>query len=110
MKGQFKLVNINILKSMNKLEKIAVTKHAKTRLFERGISVEDIVNAINTGEIIKQYEDDKPLPSCLIIGSSVNNDYIHIVVSNDESYIYLITAYYPDIEEWNNDLKTRKER
>lgn len=49
MKGQFKLVNINILKSMNKLEKIAVTKHAKTRLFERGISVEDIVNAINTG-------------------------------------------------------------
>ena len=52
MKGQFKLVDIRILKSMNKLEKIAITKHAKIRLLERGISVEDIVNAIDTGEIL----------------------------------------------------------
>ncbi len=103
-------MDIKILKSMNKLENIAVTKHAKARLFEREISVDDIVNAIETGEIIKQYEDDKPLPSCLILGLSVNNNYIHIVVSNDENYIYLITAYYPDIEEWNNDFKSRKGR
>jgi hypothetical protein len=34
---------------------------------------------------------------------------LHIVISKDEEYIYLITAYYPDDERWKADLKTRKE-
>lgn len=104
------MIDIKILQAMNKLENIAITKHAKERLAERNISVLDIVNGINTGEIIKQYEDDKPLPSYLILGFSVKNNYIHIVVSHDEEYIYLITAYYPNTEQWENDFKTRKGR
>lgn len=93
---------------MNVSKHIAVTKHAKERLLERNITIADIINGIATGEIIKQYEDDKPLPSCLILGSSVKNMYIHIVVSHDDEYIYLITAYFPDSEKWENDFKTRK--
>lgn len=104
------MVNIETIKQMNKPEKIALTKHAKERLVERNITIADIIKCIATGEIIKQYEDDKPLPSCLILGHSVNNTYIHIVVSNDEKYIYLITAYYPNPEQWESDFKTRKER
>lgn len=95
---------------MNQPEKIALTKHAKERLTERNITVADIVSGIETGEIIKQYEDDKPLPSCLILGSTVNQRFVHIVVSNDTDYIYLITAYYPDTEQWEADFKTRKGR
>lgn len=104
------MIDIETLKKMNKPEKIAITKHAKERLAERNITVADIVKGIETGEIIKQYEDDKPLPSCLILGYSANNNYIHIVASNDEEYIYLITAYYPDSEQWEDDFKTRKGR
>jgi hypothetical protein len=26
----------------------------------------------------------------------------------DENFIYLITAYYPDIELWENNFKTRR--
>lgn len=102
------MIDIETLKVMNRPEKIALTKHAKGRLLERNISIADIVKGIETGEIIEQYEEDKPLPSCLIFGVSVNNKYIHIVVSNDMEYIYLITAYYPDLERWETDLKTRK--
>lgn len=104
------MVDIDILRKMNRPEKIALTKHARERLAERAITIDDIVNGIDTGEVIKQYEDDKPLPSCLILGISVNNKYIHIVVSNDEEYIYIITAYYPDPQLWSDDFKTRKGR
>jgi hypothetical protein len=38
----------------------------------------------------------------------MKNEGIHIVVSKDEEYIYLITAYYPDDTRWEIDLKTRK--
>ena len=81
------MVDIDILRKMNRPEKIALTKHARQRLAERKITIDDIVNGIDTGEVIKQYEDDKPLPSCLVLGLSVNNKYIHIVVSNDEEYL-----------------------
>ena len=104
------MVDIDILRKMNRPEKIALTKHARERLVERAITIDDIVNGIDTGEVIKQYEDDKPLPSCLVLGLSVNNKYIHVVVSNDEEYVYIITAYYPDPQLWSEDFKTRKGR
>ena len=98
------------LRALNKPESIAITEHARIRLFERNISIDDIVNGINTGEIIKQYPDDKPLPSCLILGFSARLQYIHVVVSYETDFIYLITAYFPDPDMWENDFKTRKGR
>ena len=102
------MITIEQLKVLNKHENIAITEHARIRLYERNISVDDIITGINTGEVIKQYEDDKPLPSCLVLGFSVKSEYIHIVVSCDINFIYLITAYFPNPGIWENDFKTRK--
>lgn len=95
---------------LNELKNIAITKHAKERLVERGIQVDDIVSAINNGEIIKEYTDDKPLPSCLVLGKTISGKTLHLVISKDEAFIYLITAYFPDINRWEADFKTRKGR
>lgn len=103
------MIDIQQLRALNKAEQIAITEHARRRLVERGISVDDIIRCINSGDIIKQYEDDKPFPSCLILGMATGGDYIHVVVSHDSEWIYLITAYRPDVDTWEPDLKTRKE-
>ena len=104
------MITIEQLRTLNKPEQIAITEHARRRLIERGISVSDIIRCIDTGEIIKQYEDDKPFPSCLILGAAIDEEYIHVVVSHDSEWIYLITAYHPDPDVWDPDFKTRKER
>lgn len=104
------MIDITQLRALNKVEQIAITEHARRRLIERGISVGDIIRCIETGEVIKQYEDDKPFPSCLILGADIDGEYIHVVVSHDSEWIYLITAYHPDTEVWEPDFKTRKER
>lgn len=104
------MLNISEFQKMNQLEKIAITKHGRTRMEERGISTDDVVNGINTGEIIKQYEDDKPLPSCLVLGKSCTGKMIHLVLSHDDDFIYLIKAYYPDMQIWSEDFRKRKER
>lgn len=104
------MINIEQLRTLNKAEHIAITEHARRRLVERGISVNDIIRCIDTGEIIKQYEDDKPFPSCLILGAAISEEYIHVVVSHDSEWIYLITAYHPDADVWGPDFKIRKER
>lgn len=53
--GGVALYQIDDFIEMNRLEKIAITKHAKERMEERGIKVDDIIYCIDTGEIIKQY-------------------------------------------------------
>ena len=67
------------------------------------------MNAIDYGEIIEQYPNDFPFPSCLILGLSINGVYIHIVVSMNDDKIYLITAYVPNSDKWETDMKTRRQ-
>lgn len=104
------MIDIERLRALNKAEQIAITEHARRRLVEREISVDDIIQCVDTGEIIRQYEDDKPFPSCLILGAAVDGKYIHVVASHDSEWIYLITAYHPDTDIWEPDFKTKKER
>ena len=101
-------IDIECLRGMDQADRIAITEHARQRLTERGITVDDIICGIKTGEIIRQYEDDKPFPSCLILGKSESGRHIHIVVSHDEEWIYLITAYYPDSSIWEADFRKKK--
>lgn len=85
------------------------TNHIAIRLLQRNISQEDIELALLNGEIIENYEDDYPYPSCLVLGINNYNKYIHIVCGSNGTELWLITAYYPNKTEWENDLKTRKE-
>ena len=102
------MYTIEDFRKINKSENIIDSLHGQIRLNERNITIDDIMNAIDNGEIIEQYPSDFPFPSCLILGISIQGIYIHIVVSMDEDKIYLITAYIPDTDKWEDDLKTRK--
>lgn len=87
-------------------------KHALERMQERDISRQDVKNCIMQGEIIEDYPDDFPHPSCLIFGWTMDQKVIHVVVSLDEDQdtIGIITVYYPSVEKFEKDLKTRKVR
>ena len=104
------LLSIFDLRALCQDKSIALTKHAKNRLMERAITIEDIKQAILTGEIIRQYEDDKPFPSCLLLGTLEHNKPIHIVASIDNWYLYIITAYYPDENDWEAGFRVKKEQ
>lgn len=88
---------------------IQITLHAAKRLEQRGILIKDIISCISNGEIIEQYPDDYPYPSCLVLGLSVKNKFLHVVIGHHESDLFLITAYFPDPNKWESDFKTRKE-
>ena len=103
------MYTIEDFRKINKSENIVISLHGQLRLNERNITVDDVMNAIDNGEIIEQYPDDFPFPSCLILGLSINDVYIHIVVSMNDNKIYLITAYVPNTDKWEADLKNRKQ-
>lgn len=104
------MLEINDLRNLCNDKSIAITNHARKRLTERNITIENIKTAVSAGEVIEQYENSKPFPGCLVLGKTEQNKYMHIVASIESSYLYIITAYYPDENEWESDLKTRKEK
>ena len=61
------------------------------------------------GEVIEDYPDDTPYPSCLMLGSRESRP-IHLVVAHDtdDQTSIVITVYEPDPEEWEADFKRRK--
>ena len=104
-----KKLKVDTIKEFVRTGKIRWTNHCIVRLFQRNISQEDIENALLNGEIIEEYENDYPYPSCLVYGINLNNKVLHVVCGANETEFWIITAYYPDNIKWKDDLKTRKE-
>ncbi|MCL1834056.1 MAG: DUF4258 domain-containing protein [Leptospirales bacterium] len=98
------MLNIEDIRRYCSDNAIILTDHLLTRIRQRNIQLKDIKNAILNGEIIEQYQNDYPFPSCLI-----NAENIHIVCSIGEGYLYVITAYRPSPEKWHLDGRKRKE-
>lgn len=102
-------LNIEELQKICSIENIEITLHAAKRLEQRNILLGDVLACIQNGEIIEKYPEDYPYPSCLILGLSLKDEYLHIVVGSDFETLWIITAYYPDVDKWESDFKTRKE-
>lgn len=75
---------------------------------KRGISRQDVKETMSAGEIIEEYPEDYPLPSCLMFYG--NPKALHVVLSynGENRTIYVITAYVPDLRHFEKDLKTRR--
>ena len=101
-------MNIEELKAYINNGKIMWTTHCLQRMGERDIKRADVKNCIINGEIIEQYPDDFPNPSCLIFGVTLNNKILHVVAGCDNINLYIITAYYPTTDKFESDLKTRR--
>ncbi len=85
-------------------------KHCLERMQERDISIKDVESCLQTGEIIEEYPDDFPHPSCLIFGKTKDDRILHIVVGTNTDTLFFITAYFPNTDKFEEDLKTRKEQ
>jgi len=83
--------------------------HAVRRMFERGITPNEVANAIESGEVIEEYPTDSPFPSRLILGL-VSGRALYVVAADDDQsdLTYVVTVYEPDPDQWTADLRRRK--
>lgn len=104
------MIIIEALQAYYRQDKVFMTQHSSERCRQRGIKKKDIHHAVMSGEIIEQYPEDFPFPSCLIYGYAEDNSILHVVMSDEGTGSRIITAYFPDKRKWEADFKTRKEQ
>lgn len=102
------LLNMENIKKCCIMKKIYFTEHCLNRMNQSDISISDVKRGIKNGKIIEYYYKDYPYPSCLILGYHRKNKKLHIVCGINENIIYIITAYYPNENKWEKDMKTRR--
>ena len=83
--------------------------HALQRMFQRSMSKDDVRKVLNEGKTIKNYPDDKPYPSRLVLGW-IEQRPIHIVVADNikDNQEIVITVYEPDPAQWQEGFERRK--
>lgn len=84
--------------------------HARGQMSFRNIDVEEVEQAIMTGEVIEDYPDDKYRPSCLILGYTEDGRPIHVQCCRPLPEVVVITCYEPDPAEWLNHRVRRESR
>jgi len=81
--------------------------HALERMFERGVTMEEVRLVIETGKTLENYPEDWPYPSELMIGW-VNGRPLHVVAAEAEDSTIVITVYEPNPALWEADFEKRK--
>ena len=83
--------------------------HTLARLILKNIPQSAVRQTILTGEVIEDYPQDTPFPSCLVM-AWVDGAPYHVVVSLDETTdtVFVITAYEPSLDRFQADFRTRR--
>jgi hypothetical protein len=91
--------------------RMRITDHADEEAESDELSFDEIFLSVLQGEIIEEYPDDKPYPSCLIYGESFKGEPVHSVwaFNKETKWAVLVTVYRPDPERWI-DWRTRRKR
>lgn len=78
------------------------------RMIERGISVEEVRDVLENGEVIEQYPADEP-PRYLVLGWNGDRP-IHVVGEDDPvaGETTAVTVYEPDKKLWKEGFRERR--
>ena len=99
---------IDQLRSKIAANQFEFTRHALDQSILRNKTVRELREAIENGEVIEDYPEDKYGPSCLVYGKTKLDRAMHIQCSYpSRDIVKIITLYQPDPEQWI-DFKVRR--
>lgn len=89
--------------------KLVFRQHAVRRMFERGVTVEDVTAVLTSGVAIESYPDDSPYPCALWLGQ-VDARPLHVVCAENspENERIIVTVYEPDVALWEAGFAKRR--
>ncbi|MBQ9459779.1 MAG: DUF4258 domain-containing protein [Oscillospiraceae bacterium] len=102
------MIDIENLRALQASGAVKWSEHIALRMLRRGISKAQVVAAIKSGAVIEDYPDAYPYPACLILGKDAEGTPLHVCCGIGAGNVWMITAYRPDADEWEDDLRTRK--
>jgi len=99
-------MNITSIREMFEAGRFSFYFHAFQEALKDGITGDDILYAIEHGEIVEEYPERE---RCLVFAVTRNNMPLHVVVDYScADELQVVTTYIPDQREWIAYRKRRR--
>ncbi len=89
-------------------EQIRVTQHAHEEMVEEEISLDEVLQAIHTSQMLEYYFEHRRGPCCLLDGTTNAGRAVHVVCTTAQRVLVLITVYEPRPPNWLPPGQRRK--
>jgi len=89
-------------------EDIRITQHAQQEMAEENVTLDEVLQAIATAQILENYPEHKRGPCCLLNGVTDNRRHVHIVCTTAQPVLIVITVYEPKLPRWVTPTQRRQ--
>jgi len=86
---------------------IRVTQHAQQEMVEEEITLDQVLQAVASGQIVEDYPEHLRGACCLIGGVSDGGRPLHVVCTSAQPTLIIITVYEPLPPKWISPTQRR---
>ena len=90
------------------VENIRVTQHAQQEMADEDIILDEVLEAIATGQILENYPKHRRGACCLLNGVTKEGRPLHIVCTTRQLMLIIITVYEPKPPKWKTPTQRRR--
>jgi len=83
-----------------RFENVRITEHAHQEMVEESITLDEILEAIDTGQILENYPKHRRGACCLLGGLTDAGRPLHVVCTTARAVLIVITVYEPKPPKW----------
>ena len=90
---------------------VRISQHGYDEIAADGLLVRELVDGVETAEVIENYPDYHRGPCVLLLQRTRDGRIVHVVwgiPAGHSNPAVLITAYLPNPEKWETDFKRRR--
>mgnify|MGYP001558873228 CR=1 FL=1 len=99
---------LELIRTQADIENIRLTQHAQQEMVEEDIALDEVLEAIDTGQILENYPEHRRGACCLINGITKKDRPLHIVCTTAQPVLIIITVYEPKPPKWITPIRRRK--
>jgi hypothetical protein len=81
-------------------DNVRITQHAQQEMVEEEITLDEILEAMTTGQILENYPEHRRGACCLLNGFTQAGRPVHIVCTTARPVLIIITVYEPKPPKW----------
>jgi len=98
------------IKGFASSDSFRITLHGQYEMAEENIKLDEVQEAIATGEIIENYPEHQRGPCCLLNGITKSGRSLHIICTTTQPILIIITVYIPKPPKWITPTKRRRKQ
>lgn len=99
--------DLECIKEQASAENVRVTLHAHQEMVEEEITLEDVLDAIESSRLVENYPEHRRGACCLLCGYTRNGRPIHVVCTTGREELIVITVYEPKLPKWVTPTRRR---